>query len=129
MIGYYTALIIAVITFVMALLQLSLTLGAPFGEFVLGGLHKVLPPKMRITSSTFSIIFIFIGLTYLQKGNIISLGLNQILVNIVVIINTLFLAYAIIGNGFLTKSKKEKYVMTPFAIIQFILSVIVLLFA
>lgn len=49
-------------------------------------------------------------------------------VKIVIIVNTLFLAYAIVGNGILTKSKKEKYVMTPFSIIQFIFSVADLLF-
>lgn len=45
MIGYVSSLICAVITFGMASLQLSITFGAPFGEYVLGGQNKVLPKK------------------------------------------------------------------------------------
>lgn len=119
-----TSILCAIITFGMALLQLSLTLGAPFGEYALGGQHRVLPKKMRSISSAYTLIFTFIGLSYLQIGNVISIGLNPNVLNVIIILNTLFLAYAIIGNGFLTKSKKEKYVMTPISIIQFILSVI-----
>jgi hypothetical protein len=67
-------------------------------------------------------------MAYLQRGNILYVGLSSMVVKTIIIVNTLFLAYAIVGNGMLTKSKKEKYVMTPFSIIQFICSVIALLF-
>ena len=128
MIGYVSSLICAVITLGMALLQLSITFGAPFGEYVLGGQNKVLPKKMRFTSGTFFCIFTFVGMAYLQRGNILYIGFNSMFVKIFIIVNTLFLAYAIVGNGILTKSKKEKYVMTPFSIIQFIFSVVALFF-
>lgn len=128
MIGYVSSLICAVITFGMALLQLSITFGAPFGEYVLGGQNKVLPKKMRFTSGAFFCIFTFVGMAYLQRGNILYMGSNSMFVKIVIIVNTLFLAYAIVGNGILTKSKKKKYVMTPFSIIQFTFSVATLLF-
>jgi hypothetical protein len=124
MIGYIFSLVCAIITFGMALLQLSITFGAPFGEYILGGENKVLPSKMRFVSCTFFLLFIFVGMSYLQWGNILHIGFNSKLVKMIIIVNTLFLAYAIIGNGILTKSKKEKYVMTPFSIIQFICSVV-----
>lgn len=126
MVNSFTCLIVVIITFGMALLQLSLTFGAPLGEYVLGGLHKVLPGRMRFVSSAFAVIFIFVGFVYLQKGEILDVGFHPAFVNGVVIVNTLFLAYAIIGNGFLTKSKKEKYLMTPLSILQFICSFLVL---
>lgn len=124
MISSIVSILCAITTFGMALLQLSLTFGSPLGEYVLGGQYRVLPKRMRLISSTFALIFTFIGLSYLQRGNVLSIGLNSGVLNVVIIINTLFLAYAIIFNGFLTKSKKEKYVMTPLSIIQVILSVI-----
>lgn len=124
MIGYLFSLICAAITLGMALLQLSITFGAPFGEYVLGGENKVLPKKMRFISGTFFFIFIFVGIAYMERGNIFHIGFNSMFVKIIIIVNTLFLAYAIVGNGMLTKSKKEKYVMTPFSIIQFICSVV-----
>jgi len=123
MTGYVAALICAIITFGMAVLQLSLTVGAPFGEYVLGGQNRVLPKRMRLVSGAFSIIFIFVGMAYLQRGNIQYIGFSSSFVNIVVIIITIFLACAIVFNGILTKSKKEKLVMTPLSIIQFACSV------
>lgn len=124
MIVYLFSLICAAITLGMALLQLSITFGAPFGEYVLGGENKVLPKKMRFISGTFFFIFIFVGIAYMEIGNIFHTGFNSMFVKIIIIVHTLFLAYAIVGNGMLTKSKKEKYVMTPFSIIQFICSVV-----
>lgn len=128
MTGYVASLVIAIITFGMALLQLSLTLGAPFGEYALGGLNKVLPIKMRFVSGAFTFIFIFVSMAYLQRGNILYIGFSSVLVNVIVIINTVFLTYAIVGNSMITKSKKEKYLMTPLSIVQFICSVIAFLF-
>ncbi|WP_234117144.1 hypothetical protein [Clostridium hydrogenum] len=124
MIEYICSFTCAIITLGMALLQLSITFGAPFGEYVLGGQNKVLPKKMRLVSCMFFLIFIFVGMAYLQWGKIIYIGFNSVFLKIIIIVNTLFLAYAIIGNGMITKSKKEKYVMTPFSVIQFICSVV-----
>ena len=124
MIKYIVSLICAIITFGMALLQFSITFGAPFGEYVLGGQNRVLPKKMRFISCIFSLIFIFIGMMYLQWGNVLYIGFSSMFVKIIIIVNSVFLAYAIVGNGILTKSKKEKYVMTPFSIIQFICSAV-----
>jgi hypothetical protein len=129
MIGNIASLICAIITFGMALLQLSLIFGSPLGEYVLGGQHKVLPHRMRFISGAFTLLFTLFGMSYLQKGNILCIGLNARIVDIIIMISTLFLASAIIFNGFLTKSKKEKYVMTPFSIIQFVLNVIILFFS
>lgn len=128
MIGYIASLVCASITFGMALFQLLLTFGAPLGEYALGGLNKVLPSKMRLVSATFSFIFVFVGMAYLQRGNVLYIGLNSALVNISLIVITLFVAFAIVFNAILTKSKKEKYVMTPFSILQFVCSVIALFF-
>jgi hypothetical protein len=83
---------------------------------------------LQICVAAFAFIFILVGMAYLQKGSVLNIGLNPIFVNILVIVNTLFLAYAIVGNGLLTKSKKEKYVMTPLSIIQFVCSVIAFFF-
>ncbi|HBU11263.1 MAG TPA: hypothetical protein DEB31_00550, partial [Clostridiales bacterium] len=101
------------LAFGMALLQLSLIFGAPLGEYVLGGKHKVLPPNMRVISGLYAGIFIIVGLSFMQVTGNMAMIFNMTFMRVILIIYTLFLAYAIIGNGFLTKSKKEKYVMTP----------------
>jgi hypothetical protein len=115
------------LVFAFAILQLSLTIGAPFGEYVLGGTHKVLPGNRRFISGAFSCLFFVVGCSYLQKTEIILPIFNVTFVNILLVAYTLFLIYAIIGNGFITKSKKEKYVMTPLSIIGCISSIYLLL--
>ena len=121
------AIISIILAFGMAALQLFLTCGAPFGEYALGGSHKILPLKMCITSGTFTIIFVIVGLSFLQKAQTILNVFPNSFINILLIAYTLFLGYAIIGNGIITKSKKEKYVMTPLSIIGFLTSFIMLI--
>ena len=109
------------------LLQLLLTFGAPFGEYVLGGNYRILPKKMRLISGFFACYFFIAGTVYLSNSNLIGLPVNPMFIRIVLIVNTLFLGYAIFGNAFLTKSKKERYLMTPLSIFGFICSAFVLL--
>jgi hypothetical protein len=109
-----------VLVFGMALLQFSLTFGAPLGEYVLGGTRRVLPVRMRFVSGFFSCFFIVVGLSFLQRSEKLVPFLSVSFTNVLLIIYTLFLAYAIVGNGFITKSKKEKYVMTPLSIVGFL---------
>ena len=127
-IGFSTSLTCAAIQYGMALFQLSLACGAPFGEYALGGHHRILPKKMRPASAVFALIFAFIGFCFLQRGGIVNPGLNRLLVSVVIIINIIFMAYAIIGNAFLTKSRKERYLMTPISIVQFICSILSFIF-
>jgi len=122
-IATYISLLLA---FGFALLQFSLTLGAPLGEYVLGGTHRVLPAKMRFVSGAFSLWFTVVGLGYLQRAGKIGPIFNDSFVQVLLIVYTLFLLYAIVGNGFLTKSKKERYVMTPLSIAGCVSSVYLL---
>lgn len=121
-----TTLISILLVFGFALFQFLLTLGVPIGEYALGGLHRVLPAKMRFISGLFSGLWTVVGLSYLQRTNKITPIFNGTFINVLLIIYTLFLAYSIIGNGFITKSKKEKYLMTPLSIVGFISSVFLL---
>jgi len=111
-----------ILVFVMALLQMALTFGVPLGEYALGGMNKILPIKMRFVSALCSSLFVIVGLSYLQLASKTYLLFNATFIDILLIVYTIFLALAIISNGFLTKSKKEKYVMTPLSIIGFISS-------
>lgn len=111
----------------MALLHLSLILGAPLGEYTLGGTHRVSPMRKRILSGFIFCFFVSAGLAYLQRAEQISPILNDLSENILLIIYTIFLACAIISNAFFTKSKKERVVMTPLTIVGFISSIFVLL--
>ena len=122
------AVIISItLAFGFALLQLLLVFGAPFGEYVLGGQQRVLPMKMRIVSCFFSLFFVIVGVSWLQFTGVINGLLHPLFIKVLLIIHTVFLAYAIIGNGLITKSKKEKYVMTPISIAGFLCGLFILL--
>ena len=126
---YIAAITISIVmVFGMALLQGILVFGAPFGEYVLGGQHRVIPKKMRFVSGSCSLAFMVVGVSYMQVAGVIGLVFNPVFIEMLLVSFTVFIAFAIISNGFITKSKKEKYVMTPCTIIQFVCGVIVLIY-
>lgn len=117
----------AIITFFMSVLHILLLAGVPIGEYVLGGQNKVIPMNKRWINSVFALVFLFLGLFYLGEAYDMPFKFSVISSKIIMIVYTLFLAYAIIGNTFFTKSKKEKTVMIPASIIGFACSFATLL--
>lgn len=123
----YAALGCAVITFLMCFLHILLILGMPIGEYVLGGNNRVIPLKKRYINVIFACIFLLLGVCYIGKASLLSFQIPEVLLKIIMIIYTVFLAYAIIGNIFFTYSQKEKIVMIPASILGFICSVLTLI--
>lgn len=106
----------ALIFGMMAVLTLLVTLGLPLGEFTMGGKYKVLPMKMRFVSGSALVIQLLAVLCVLYVGDIISLNIPFSLARGVCIF---FGFYLLLNTGMnlMSFSKKEKYVMTPLALI------------
>lgn len=106
----------ALIFGMMAVLTLLVTLGLPLGEFTMGGKHKVLPIQMRFASGSALIFQLIAILSVLYVGEIISLSIPFSLARGVCIF---FGFYLLLNTGMnlMSFSKKEKYVMTPLALI------------
>lgn len=121
------SLICAIITFFMSILHILLLIGMPIGEYVLGGQNKVIPLNRRWINLVFAFVFSFLGLFYLGKSISIPFQFSELPSKIIMIVYSLFLAYAIIGNIFFTKSKKEKVMMIPASIMGFVCSFATLL--
>lgn len=121
------SLICAIITFFMCILHMLLLIGMPIGEYVLGGQNKVIPLNKRWINLVFVFVFLLLGLFYLSKSFSMPFRLSEIPSKIIMIVYSLFLAYAIIGNTFFTKSRKEKALMIPASIIGFACSFATLL--
>ncbi len=121
----FSALTCSIITFLMGVLHLLLSMGAPIGEYVLGGQNKVIPINKRWINVILTFIFLFVGVLYLGKA--ILFQFSEIPSKVIMIAYSLFLAYAIIGNIFFTKSRKEKAMMIPASVIGFISSLSTLL--
>lgn len=111
--------IVIVISAVITLFQLLLAFGKPWGNLAWGGKHKKLPTSLRIGSFISAIIFILAIIVVLEKSKIFILINSDFLINVLLWIFTLIFGLSVIGN-LTSKSKVEKKVMTPIAIILFI---------
>lgn len=117
----------SIITFFMGVLHIMLSIGLPIGEYVLGGKNKVIPKGKRYINVMLAFVFLFLGVFYIGKVVFIPFHFSDIISKIIMILYSLFLGYAIIGNTFFTNSKKEKIVMIPASVIGFICSFLTLL--
>lgn len=110
------AIIGAVLFTIIAIMTLLVICGAPLGEFTMGGQHKILPRKYRIMAIVALFIQIFAIVIVLQSGGYINLWFSVKITKNICIFFAAYLSLNTIMN-FLSKSKKEKYVMTPLAIV------------
>ncbi|WP_425324209.1 hypothetical protein [Kineothrix sedimenti] len=107
----------AILFSLVAILTLLVTLGLPLGEFTLGGKYKILPVKMRAMSGISFILQLVAVFTILYAGDIIQLPFPLKSAKVICIV---FAIYLLLNTGmnFLSNSKKEKYFMTPLALIS-----------
>ncbi|WP_371922456.1 hypothetical protein [Treponema sp. OMZ 857] len=90
--------------------------GLPLGEFTMGGQHKILPNKLRVAAVISVAIQIFAMIIILQAGGFISLWLSFKVTKYICFFFAAYLSLNTIMN-MISKSRKEKYVMTPLSLI------------
>ena len=116
---YLSTIVVAVIFVLIALFQVLLSLGFPLGEYAMGGLYKVLPNKLRIISALNAMLLIFMGFVFLQHTNVFDV-FRFLPTDILVWIITIFLGVNSLAN-LISRSEKERFVMTPLSSIAFVL--------
>jgi hypothetical protein len=119
------AIALTVILAVLAVFQLALALGAPLGRFAWGGQHRVLPTKLRIGSLVSIVIYAVIALLALDRSGAIDVvpdGVSTVGMWIV-------FAYFVLGIPLnaISRSKPERYTMTPIVTVLAALSLLVAL--
>ena len=90
--------------------------GLPLGEFTMGGQHKTLPKKFRIVAVISFAVQVFAMVIVLQAGGFISLWLSFKATKYICFFFAAYLSLNTIMN-MISKSRKEKYVMTPLSLI------------
>ena len=90
--------------------------GLPLGEFTMGGQHKILPKKFRVMAVISVAIQIFAMIIILQAGGFISLWLSFKVTKYICFFFAAYLSLNTIMN-MISKSRKERYVMTPLSLI------------
>ncbi|WP_019244612.1 MULTISPECIES: hypothetical protein [Bacillus] len=110
------ALIGSVSFLLVAILYTLLALGFPYGEFAMGGKYNVMPIRMRVACGFSVFIQLFAIIIILQTAKVIP---NLFSIGTTRGICFLFASYLTLNaimNGF-SNSRKEKWVMTPMAIL------------
>ncbi|PKM57656.1 MAG: hypothetical protein CVU98_05020 [Firmicutes bacterium HGW-Firmicutes-3] len=110
------AIIGALLFFGIAIMTLLVAFGLPLGEFKMGGQYKILPSKYRIMAFVSVAIQLFAMLIVLQAGGFIPLLFSIKITQYICYFFAIYLSLNTIMN-LTSKSKKEKYVMTPLSLI------------
>ena len=111
------AIIGAIAFSVVIVLSILIIFGMPLGELTMGGQYKVFPKRLRIILVTQLILQIFFVIVILQMGGFLSLWFSEKTTKIIGIVMAVYLTLNAIMN-FVSKSKKEKYIMTPLSVVQ-----------
>ena len=106
----------AVLFGVIAIMTVLVACGLPLGEFTMGGQHKILPKKFRIVAVISFAIQVFAMIIVLQAGGFIPLWLSFKATKYICFFFAVYLSLNTIMN-MISKSRKEKYVMTPLSLI------------
>ncbi len=111
------AAIIGTIVFsIVIVLSILIICGLPLGELTMGGQYKVFPPRLRIILISQLFLQLFFVVILLQMGGYLPLWFSERTTRIIAIVMAVYLSINTLMN-FISKSKKEKYIMTPLSLI------------
>jgi len=96
--------------------QFMLIVGAPLGHFAWSGQHKVLPNKLRIASSFSILLYILFSLFLISKAGIIEIISDSAILSVGMWTFTIYFMLGVVLN-FISRSRKERLLMTPIAAI------------
>lgn len=106
----------AVIFFGIALLTMLVALGFPLGAYTMGGQYRVLPNKLRVMAVVSLMVQIFAMLMILQAGGHFPRYFTLKTTKYICLFFAGYLSLNTVMN-FISKSPKEKKVMTPLSLI------------
>ena len=101
---------------VIATMTVLVACGLPFGEFTMGGQHKILPKNLRVAAVISVAIQFFTMIIILQAGGFIPLWFSFKVTKYICFFFAAYLSLNTIMN-MISKSRKERSVMTPLSLI------------
>ena len=110
------AIIGAIVFLIVIILSILIIAGLPLGELTMGGQYKVFPKKLRIVLFTQLFLQVFFVIIILQMGGIIPLWFSYNMTRVISICMSIYLSLNAFMN-LVSKSKKERYIMTPLSLI------------
>jgi hypothetical protein len=116
------AVVACVLLGALAVFQALLACGVPIGRFAWGGQHKALPPRLRVGSLLSLVIYVLIGWVILARAGQAS-GSHGIVGVATWVVAGFFLLGA--AGNLVSRSRSERLVMTPVALVLCALTVVV----
>lgn len=104
------------VLFGLVVFQLLLIFGVPIGKFAWGGQHDVLPRRLRVASSSSIILYALFALFLASKAGVVNSVISDPVLNIGMWVFTAYFIVGIFMNA-VSRSKKERTLMTPIALI------------
>ena len=105
----------AIIFSAIAVLTVLVAWGFPLGEFTMGGQYEVLPKKYRFMAAGSLLIQILAVIIILQAGGVVPLFFSRRVTRNICFFFAAYLTLNTVMN-LASRSKKEKYVMTPLSL-------------
>lgn len=112
----------------LAVFQLALIAGAPLGRYAWGGGHERLPAGFRIGSAVSIAIYALFAAIVLQRAGIAPLLPDPAIASVGIWVIVGYLALGVVMNA-ISRSKPERMVMTPLALVLFLLALAVALWS
>ena len=101
---------------VIATMTVLVACGLPLGEYTMGGQHKILPKNLRVAAVISVAIQFFTMIIILQAGGFIPLWFSFKVTKYICFFFAAYLSLNTIMN-MISKSRKERFVMTPLSLI------------
>ncbi|MDX2376563.1 hypothetical protein M4I32_07095 [Microbacterium sp. LRZ72] len=118
--------VLCVILGALAVFQLALVAGAPLGEFAWGGADRVLPRGKRIGSAVSIVLYALIAWIMLARAGAAPAPVPDAVIVVAAWVVTAYFALGILMNA-ISRSRKERFTMTPIVALLAVLSLIVAL--
>lgn len=116
----------AVILALLTVFQLALAAGAPLGHFAWGGAHRVLPRKLRVGSLVSIVLYALIAFVLLERESVLNLLSLPAVERVAAWVVTAYFVIGIVMNA-ISRSRPERFVMTPVVLVLAVLSLLVAL--
>jgi hypothetical protein len=112
----HAAVVASTLLLLLALFQMLLAAGVPWGRAAWRGAHRVLPPKLRWASLAAAPILLFAAWVVLARSDLVAPGSSSYSIRILTWAFAVYFSLNTVGN-LSSESNLEKWLMTPVALV------------
>ena len=101
---------------IVVILSILILCGLPLGELTMGGQFKTFTGKMKLILFSQLFVQVFFIIVFMQINNKMPMWFSNNTTRIIAIIMAIYLSLNTLMN-LISKSKKERYIMTPLSLL------------